>query len=186
MAANPYEGLLPLDLGGGLVLELRDRARLVPAHELLLRNVERLRAWEEWAQAEQSLAQSRAYTDYVLALHAQGRSVPALITLDGAPVGSITLKVDPVTRVGEIGYWIDGRHEGEGLVTRAAAALRDAGFALGLARIELRAAVTNTRSRRVAERLGFRLEGVLRAALPLGDRRLDAALYAQLPSDPRV
>jgi ribosomal-protein-serine acetyltransferase len=183
--ATPLGGLLPLDLGDGLSIELRSRRTVTAAHEVMMANLDRLRRWENWALAEQSVAQSRVYTDFVLALHAQGRNLPALMTVDGAPVGSISLKIDPVTQVGEIGYWIDAGHEGRGIVTRSASALRDLGFGIGLARIELRAATANTRSRRVAERLGFTLEGVLRAALPLGPARLDAALYAQLPADPR-
>ncbi|MCS5713020.1 GNAT family N-acetyltransferase [Herbiconiux sp. CPCC 205716] len=183
MPDHPFRDLLPLDLGGGLTLELRTRDGAAAAHELTMRNLDRLRQWEPWAQPAQSLAATRAFTDFVLALHEQGKTVPALIVRDGHPIGSISLKIDPATAIGELGYWIDAAHERQGVVTLAAAALCDAGFARGLERLEIRAAAGNTRSRAVAERLGFRLEGVLREALPVGATRHDLAVYGRLPAD---
>jgi len=54
-----------------------------------------------------------------------------------------------------------------------------------VARVQLRADVENEASRRVAERAGFRLEGVLRAAhwSPRQQRRLDWAMYSLLPGE---
>jgi ribosomal-protein-serine acetyltransferase len=54
---------------------------------------------------------------------------------------------------------------------------------LGMNRVEVRAGVENLRSRRVAERLGFSLEGVMRQAERLGDRFIDHAVYAILASE---
>lgn len=54
---------------------------------------------------------------------------------------------------------------------------------LGFARVELRAAVENSASRRVAEHLGFTLEGVMRSGVPGQSGRFDVALYSRLPSD---
>ncbi len=48
----------------------------------------------------------------------------------------------------------------------------------------MRTLTTNDRSRRLAERLGFTLEGVLRAAAPFPDGHRDVALYALLSGDP--
>ena len=53
----------------------------------------------------------------------------------------------------------------------------------GMHRMELRAAVGNARSRAVAERVGFVLEGVLRGAERVGDRHLDVAVYAALATE---
>ena len=54
---------------------------------------------------------------------------------------------------------------------------------LGLSRIELRTSVANTRSRALAERLGFGFEGVLRAALQFAHRADDVALYSTSASE---
>jgi ribosomal-protein-serine acetyltransferase len=66
-------------------------------------------------------------------------------------------------RKAAIAYLLDQAHGGRGIATQAARAML--GFAfheLGLHRVELRCAVSNTASRRVAERLGFTREGELR------------------------
>ena len=54
----------------------------------------------------------------------------------------------------------------------------------GFARVELLAAVGNAGSRRVAERIGFTQEGVLRsAANGRGAERVDLVLYSRIAAD---
>jgi RimJ/RimL family protein N-acetyltransferase len=88
--------------------------------------------------------------------------------------------------VGEIGYWIRADARGDGVMTRALVLLSRAALARDeVERVQLRADVENVSSRRVAEKAGFRLEGVLRSAhwnARLG-RRQDWALYSLLSSD---
>jgi RimJ/RimL family protein N-acetyltransferase len=50
-------------------------------------------------------------------------------------------------------------------------------------RLELRIEVENAASARVAESLGFVHEGVLRSVHFKQGRRIDMAVYSQLPSD---
>jgi RimJ/RimL family protein N-acetyltransferase len=103
----------------------------------------------------------------------------------GRILGSIGLS--PITNgVGEIGYWIRADARGRGVPTRALTLL--ARWALGrddVERVQLRADVDNIGSRRVAEKAGFRLEGVLRSAYwnPRLDRRVDWAMYSLLPGE---
>lgn len=80
-----------------------------------------------------------------------------------------------------IGYWLAESAQGRGIMTRAVRMLVD--HAIGtwqLNRIEIRAEIDNTRSRAIAERLGFNQEGVSRDAERIGDRYLDQAMYAML------
>ena len=63
----------------------------------------------------------------------------------------------------EIGYWIRTRFSGCGYVTEAVATLtRYALTELHMKRVEIRMSTKNIRSRRIPERLGYKLEGVLR------------------------
>ena len=65
-------------------------------------------------------------------------------------------------------------------------AIRDFAFDhLGLQRLELRAGINNFPSRRVAEKLGFLLEGELRQDAAGSNGRYSCALYGMLASDPR-
>jgi RimJ/RimL family protein N-acetyltransferase len=88
--------------------------------------------------------------------------------------------------VGEVGYWVRRDIRGRGVATRALVLLSRWALGLeGIARVQLRADVENEPSRRVAERAGFQLEGVLRSAhwnARIG-RRQDWAMYSLLPGD---
>ena len=79
-------------------------------------------------------------------------------------VGSIGFpEVNRDQRSCEIGYWLGRSAQGRGTVTLAVRALIDHAFgAWKLHRVVIQAGVGNARSRAVAERLGFTLEGVLR------------------------
>jgi hypothetical protein len=60
----------------------------------------------------------------------------------------------------------------------------DYGFAeWGFNRIAIECASENTRSRAIAERLGFKFEGTIRGIQWLHDRFVDAAMYGLLRSD---
>jgi ribosomal-protein-serine acetyltransferase len=82
-----------------------------------------------------------------------------------------------------IGYWVAGEFEGRGFVTRSVEAVTTHCFAVGLHRVEVHAATDNHRSRAIPERLGFRLEGELRAAEWIHDQPVDHAIYARLATD---
>jgi len=78
------------------------------------------------------------------------------------------------TRVFEIGWWCRKRHQGQGLITEAAAAVTGFAFKhLGARRVWCGADEENERSWRVAKRLGFDHEGTLKSERcdPDGTRR---------------
>ncbi len=83
--------------------------------------------------------------------------------------------------VGEIGYWVRSDYTGRGICTEAAANVVQIGFEeLGVHRVTLRTAIGNTASERVATKLGFTNEGVLRDEVKVGDRWLDHAVWGLL------
>lgn len=104
----------------------------------------------------------------------------------GRILGSIGVRFNETNDVGEIGYWLRSDARGRGVMTRALVlAARWAFDDCGAARVQLRADVENVASRRVAEKAGFRLEGVLRSAhwnARLG-RRQDWAMYSLLSGE---
>lgn len=102
----------------------------------------------------------------------------------GTCAGSLGLRVSvPAFRIAEIGYGLRAGWRGRGLTTRAVRLVSDwAFFRAGFARLELGAAVDNAASRRVAERAGFRSEGIARMRLPTSSGgRADEARYGLLP-----
>ena len=91
--------------------------------------------------------------------------------------------VDSLNRKTELGYWLDADHQGRGLVTRAVALVADYAFThQDCNRVILHCALGNTRSRAVAERLGFKQEGILREAEWLYDHYVDLVVYSMLKS----
>jgi RimJ/RimL family protein N-acetyltransferase len=92
-------------------------------------------------------------------------------------------------QLGEIGFWVAAAARGQGVATQAVAAVCRWGFAaVDLARIEWCAAVGNDGSRRVAEKVGFTIEGRLQSRLELNGVRHDAWIGGLLADDvrPRV
>ena len=127
---------------------------------------ERLRRWFPWVDPTTTVEHQRTWIERALASEHDREANGIWLAGEagaGRLAGTIGLSVNPLENHGEIGYWLASAYEGRGLVTRAAAAVLDVGFdRLGLHRMQIRAAVHNVRSRRVAERLGFVEEGLIR------------------------
>lgn len=103
----------------------------------------------------------------------------------GARIGMIGLHhVDADARSAHVGYWTALEARGQGLTTTAVRLLATwALTTLGLERLELRADVENLASQRVAERVGFTHEGVLRDAEWRPGGRRSQAVYGLLASE---
>ena len=77
--------------------------------------------------------------------------------------GSGLHRIDWESRKFEIGYWIRALQSGKGFMTEAVEGIINFAIdTLSANRIEIRCDSTNARSARIAERLGYTLEGVLR------------------------
>jgi ribosomal-protein-serine acetyltransferase len=152
----------PLDPGDGLVLRKLSTADAEEVFSVVRSNRERLAPWMPWVGRTRTVEDQRAWIESVAADPAELDGLG--IFLDGAYVGGCGIHGrDPWGVGAEIGYWLDGSHEGAGLVGRAVAALLGFCFdQLGVHRVTILAGVDNVRSRAVAERLGFAQEGVLR------------------------
>ncbi|ROP72512.1 ribosomal-protein-serine acetyltransferase [Curtobacterium sp. PhB115] len=168
------------DLGDGYTLTLRDLTTIEPVLALVHANRDRLRAAEPWAWGPQTLDGATLHTERLLGQFAMDRALPCVIRADDRIVGAASLSFDPYLGQASLGYWVDAGLEGRGVVRRAATVLVEVARARGTARLEIRTAVDNTRSRGLAERLGFTHEGTLRSGMPLGPNRVDVAVYGRV------
>ena len=100
-------------------------------------------------------------------------------------LGSIDMGVNAHFYRGHIGYWIVSAARGRGICTSSLRVLsRWALDELGLQRLELITDPDNAASQRVAEKVGFRREGVLRAHLRHPDGRVrDSVMFSLLPGE---
>ncbi|WP_123308502.1 GNAT family N-acetyltransferase [Cellulomonas sp. PhB143] len=109
----------------------------------------------------------------------------------GRLVGMVGLNLDPaVPRVSaEIGYWLAPQARGRGLMGEAATLVVDWALdpeGLDAERLVWRAEVGNWSSRRVAWRLGFRVEGQVRGFLTKRGVRVDGWIGTLLAGDART
>ena len=121
----------------------------------------------------------------------QGRTLPWVVWYDpveeGHPHGpgvlAGQLTVSGITRGSaqwaQLGYWIDERWAGRGIIPLAVAMATDHCLGpLGLHRMEIVIRPENVNSRRVVEKLGFRGEGLRPAYLHIDDEWRDHLVYA--------
>jgi RimJ/RimL family protein N-acetyltransferase len=87
-------------------------------------------------------------------------------------------------RVAELGCCLAPAARGRGIATDAIVALTDwALHDLGLGRVQVFVAPENVAAVSLAERAGFRHEGVLRSYWEHGDERLDVLVLARVSGD---
>jgi RimJ/RimL family protein N-acetyltransferase len=111
----------------------------------------------------------------------------AILSADGAFLGMVAIvELDLAARQGEIGYLVAPAARGRGVAGRALCLVSAWALgSLGLERIELRISSDNEPSLRVAERLGFIREGVLRSLHLKDNVRSDVVVYSLLAGDVR-
>lgn len=145
-----------------------------------------LRAWLPWLDVNTEPAHTRAFIRSSLDGLAAGNGFTVGIRHQGRLVGVCGYHgFDRSNRSTSLGYWLSEPAQGHGLMTRSVRALcRHAFDEREVHRVELRAATANARSRAVAERAGFTLEGIARDAEQLYGRFVDHAVYSRLSTDP--
>ncbi len=129
-------------------------------------SIEELRPWMPWAKDTPTVEESEANirTARLRYLERSDLRMHLFHKKTGEFVGSSGLhRIDWETRKFEIGYWIRTSMSGKGLMTEAVEGITNfAANNLEANRIEIRCDSRNTPSMRVAKRLGFTLEGILR------------------------
>jgi len=105
---------------------------------------------------------------------------------DGAFLGlALAPTIDVEAAEAELGYIVAAPARGRGVASEALELLTRWAFdERGVQRAYLIIDVGNPASKRVAERAGYRLEGVMRNTYLKQGRRADTELWSRLPGDP--
>ncbi len=115
-----------------------------------------LRPWMFWA--DQTRRDTATFLRNAMEQWESGQQYSYLILDDERVLGGSGLHRRAGPDTIEIGYWLRVDATGRGVMTAAAGALTDAGFALdGIERVEIHCDEGNTRSAAVARRLGYTL-----------------------------
>ncbi|WP_284141738.1 MULTISPECIES: GNAT family N-acetyltransferase [unclassified Virgibacillus] len=135
-------------------------------HEAISVSKEALKKWLPFAQKDQTLEETEANIReaHLAFLKRDDLRLHIFAQNSGAFVGSTGLhRIDWSIPKFEIGYWLDSRQIGKGYMTEAVAGLTAFAFEqLAAQRVEVRCDSKNIKSRAIAERLGFTLEGILK------------------------
>ncbi len=156
---------------------------------VITQSLAHLRPWMPWAQEAPSAESAEAvvrrmHADFIarrdLVFHLFARTTEGR---RGRLLGGSGLhRMDWQLRKFEIGYWLRPEAQGQGLASECVRLLADMALqTLQARRVEIRIDARNTRSRAVAERCGFELEGVLRNdTLGVDGTPRDTAVYARI------
>ena len=148
-------------------------------------SIAELQPWMPWAQqiptVEQSeenvrLARIKFLERVDMRLHVFHKETGEFIGASGLH------RIDWMVKKFEIGYWIRTSQSGNGLMTEAVEGVMDFAIKqLTANRLEIRCDANNIRSMRIAERLGFRLEGILRSdTLDVAGNLRDTMVFAKV------
>ncbi|CAM3653438.1 GNAT family N-acetyltransferase [Parendozoicomonas haliclonae] len=142
-------------------------------------NLEYLKRWIPWAERSDTLDDFEAFIKRSLHNYAEGKGMSFGIAYQGEIVGNIALQgISEKRRKASLGYWLAEDAQGQGIVSRACCFLIDYAFTqLNLTKIQIEVASDNQASRKVCERLGMKLEGIITQAGNVGDRIEDHAIY---------
>ncbi|WP_010098356.1 GNAT family N-acetyltransferase [Ornithinibacillus scapharcae] len=142
--------------------------------------------WATWAHLEDTVENSeiRIREAHIKFLAREDLRLLVFHKDTGVFIASAGLHgIDWNVRKFEVGYWIDSRYSGKGYMTEAVDGITNFAFnELQANRIELRCDLKNVKSRAVAERAGFELEGVLRKEFldVYGKELRDTCVYAKV------
>jgi ribosomal-protein-serine acetyltransferase len=163
-------------------LRLIDSRHAEELFRLVDANRDYLRRWHPWVDKVHVAADMGRMISVWQEQHAANRGFCAGIWFDGRLCGTIAhLNVDWTNRWTALSYWLDAAHQGQGIMTASCRAMVEHAFQTWqLNRITIECAAENVRSRAVAERLGFKLEGIVREVEWLHDHHADHAVYGLL------
>ncbi len=169
----------------GVVLRGLKKSDAEELFEVIDRNRAYLRQWLTFLDAVPNPKGLERFLEEAVDGYTSGHCQRFALTVDGA-IGGITSleQINALPRRAKIGYWQCASLQGKGTMTASVREVLRYGFETrGLHLIEIRAAVGNTKSRAIAERLGMSLDGVLRHREWLYDHYEDLCSYTLLEDE---
>jgi len=139
--------------------------------------------WMPWCRADYSIADAMAWVQTTQECHQTRRMFDfAILNEAGKYAGSCGInRIIWSDGVANIGYWVRTSMTGRGIAPAAVTSLLSWAFEnTSLNRLEIVVAVENTRSHRVAEKVGATRDALLRKRTLVGGVATDAVLYSMV------
>lgn len=156
---------------------------VLPIFNTLIRERDYFSEWLPFVEKTREVADTIEFVEQIM--HSDPHNLTCAIYYQQHFVGLVGLKdTDTINRKTEIGYWLSENYQKKGIMTRACRSVINYAFTeLNMNRILLRAATGNKKSQLVAERLGFRQEGIEREGELHTRGYVDLVLYGVLRSE---
>lgn len=172
----------------GLALRPLTIEDAAPLFALVEKNRPHLREWMSWLDVTTTVEGIRPFVQSCIDGYSNGTSYRWALLIDDEIGGVVGLEdITEMHKRAKIGYWQSKEHQGRGCITEAVRFVLHYGFAeRHLNLIEIRAAKENKKSRAVADRVGMKLDGILRQREWLYDHYVDLASYTLLATEWRA
>lgn len=150
-----------------------------------------LNQWLPWARLDYEHGDTNAFIRESIQAWKEDRAWDYSIRLRSAPdrhLGNVSMwTVSKLGKIAELGYWVRSDETSKGFCTEAVDRILEETFnSLGYHKVILRIAVGNDASDRIAEKLGFTREGVLREELLIRGNWVDHSLWSILDREYRA
>ncbi len=154
------EDLMQFRLG----LKSMEDADIVQLWKVIKNNKDSLRPWLDWVDLVQSQDEYRSYMERVKYEQSIGIQKQIILTVDDVAAGEIVFEdFDARVRSCMMGYWLNPELHNQGIMTSACTRAINMAFeSLNIDKVNVRFISDNTASHKLASKLGFKLDGVLR------------------------
>jgi len=188
-----------IQVDNNISLQLFRKEHTKPLFECIKNNEYHLSEWRRWLKKLNTLnmtqkfieKNARNYENFVTASSDQQQHPGFQLGILGNETDNILgmigyQGIHLINRICSIGYWVDEKQQGKGIITNSCKALIKYSFeTLNFNRIEIQCTVENSRSKAVPERLNFTKEAILAEFEWKEDKKVyvDHVLYRMLRSD---
>ncbi len=174
-----------------LIIRRFSRRDSVALDEAIRVSLYELNQWLPWARMDYTSGDTASFIRESILAWKEGRAWDYSIRFKENPsrhLGNVSLwTVSKLGKIAEIGYWIRSDETNRGICTEAVdRVIEEAFVALGYHKVVLRIAVGNDASDRVAQKLGFTREGILREELLIRGNWVDHSLWSLLDREYRT
>ena len=168
-----------------LSLKLRNKSDAEESFDAVDKNREELRRWLPWVDATVSAQDTEKYIVLCREKFEKKETADFGIVYEGKLAGSVGFNtIDLKNEWAEIGYWLATSHQGRGIMTDCVRAMINYGFnELHLHRIRIKCDSSNIKSKAIPERLGFKLEGIIRESRKHNGEFSDGLIYGLLDKE---
>lgn len=174
-----------INAGEDLVLKLLRQESAGLIFSIIDENRYLLRRWLPFVDNTRKPDDTEIFVKSVLSASGPKQDIIYEIWFHDEFAGIIAFKeIDRWNNRTELGYWLDPRFEGRGIMTRCCISLLKCAFTkMNMKRIQIKVGIGNAKSARIPEKLGFTFEGIERAGEKFPDHYADLEVYSILKEE---